>query len=149
MWYSFITILMIVVLAALTLTILSWRRPELGTFDGKLKDCGPHPNCVCSNQDGDPHFIEPLRWTKAESEGIARLEKVIGSFPNVKILTKTENYLRVEFITPVMRYVDDVEFLVDSGRQVIHYRSASRVGRSDLGANRRRMMEFRRRFEGQ
>lgn len=36
----------------------------------------------------------------------------------------------------VFRFVDDVEFLAYPGEGVIHVRSASRIGRSDLGGGR-------------
>ena len=46
-------------------------------------------------------------------------------------------YLHATFVTPIMRYKDDVELRLDDDR--IHIRSASRVGYSDLGANRQRV----------
>ena len=55
-------------------------------------------------------------------------------------------YLHVEFTTALLRFVDDVEFLLDPDKKLIHYRSASRIGRSDLGTNRRRMEMIRRAF---
>jgi uncharacterized protein (DUF1499 family) len=42
-----------------------------------------------------------------------------------------------------MGYVDDVEFYLDEGANVIHVRSASRLGKSDLGVNRQRVEEIR------
>ena len=38
-----------------------------------------------------------------------------------------------------MHYIDDVEFLFSDAEKVIHFRSASRIGRKDLGKNRNRM----------
>jgi uncharacterized protein (DUF1499 family) len=42
-----------------------------------------------------------------------------------------------------MRFVDDVEFLFDDTNKKIHVRSASRVGYSDMGVNRKRVEELR------
>ena len=42
-----------------------------------------------------------------------------------------------------MRYVDDVEFLYDQSKGITHVRSASRIGYSDLGANRNRIESIR------
>jgi len=42
-----------------------------------------------------------------------------------------------------------VEFFLDDATQTIHFRSASRLGYSDLGVNRKRMEEIRRRFTAQ
>jgi uncharacterized protein (DUF1499 family) len=52
----------------------------------------------------------------------------------------------VEFRSLMLGFVDDVEFMVDEPQQLIHFRSASRVGYSDLGVNRQRMEEIRRRY---
>ena len=48
-----------------------------------------------------------------------------------------------------MRFVDDVEFRHDSAGQVIHVRSASRLGRRDFGVNRERIEAIRDRFTTQ
>ena len=42
-----------------------------------------------------------------------------------------------------MGFVDDVEFLKAEDEGLIHVRSASRVGRSDMNANRTRIEEIR------
>ena len=57
----------------------------------------------------------------------------------VTIITQNENYLYAEFTSAIMRFVDDVEFLYDPGQQVVQIRSASRLGKSDLGVNRKRI----------
>ncbi len=75
-----------------------------------------------------------------------KLLAVINSMPGSKIINQTENYLYVEFTSLVFRYVDDVEFLIDPNNSKIDFRSASRVGYSDLGANRRRMKTISERF---
>jgi len=46
-----------------------------------------------------------------------------------------------------MGFIDDVEFWQDPVAGVIQVRSASRLGQSDLGVNRRRIEEIRRRFK--
>ena len=40
-------------------------------------------------------------------------------------------------------FKDDVEFYLPDGEGTIHFRSASRLGTSDLGKNRERMEAFR------
>lgn len=47
----------------------------------------------------------------------------------------------------LFRFADDVEFFLDEGTSTIHMRSASRVGYSDFGVNRRRVEEIRTRFD--
>ena len=46
-----------------------------------------------------------------------------------------------------MRYVDDVEFYINEKNKIIHFRSASRIGYSDLGVNRKRMEEIVKMFK--
>jgi uncharacterized protein (DUF1499 family) len=53
------------------------------------------------------------------------------------------NYLRVEARTRILRFVDDVEFQIRPGSNVVDMRSGSRVGYSDLGKNRRRLEAIR------
>jgi uncharacterized protein (DUF1499 family) len=48
-------------------------------------------------------------------------------------------YMHFTFTSALFGFVDDVEFLFDEGKKTIHFRSASRVGHSDIGANRKRM----------
>ena len=62
------------------------------------------------------------------------------------IITASETYLHAEFRSLIFRFVDDLELLVDPVAGVIDVRSASRLGRSDFGVNRRRVEELRRRF---
>ncbi len=76
-----------------------------------------------------------------------KLRQVIAEFPRTKVITATDDYLHVEFASAIFRFTDDVEFYVDERNSVIHVRSASRVGYSDMGANRRRIEEIRAAFE--
>jgi len=123
------------------------RRPDnLGPVDGKLRPCPNSPNCVSTFATDDAHKIEPLTFTDSPDAALARLKTVLLLQPRVKIVTATDTYLHVEFTTALMRYVDDVEFLVDAQKKQIHFRSASRLGYSDLGANRKRMETIRRAF---
>jgi uncharacterized protein (DUF1499 family) len=71
------------------------------------------------------------------------LKTVIQNLPKTKIITETENYLYAEFTSALMGFVDDVEFLLDEEQKVIHVRSASRLGQSDLGVNRQRIETIR------
>ena len=76
-----------------------------------------------------------------------RVRKVVTGMSRARIVTAEGDYLHVEFRSAVFRFVDDVEFLVDTREKNIHFRSASRMGYSDLGVNRRRMERIRAAFE--
>lgn len=118
----------------------------LGVENGRLSKCPDSPNCVCSQDDRESHHIEPLKYRGDGDAAFARLEEVLKSWPRTKIITQTDNYMHVEFTTPVLRFVDDGEFLLMKDEQAIHLRSASRVGHSDLGKNRERMQKLRAAF---
>jgi len=55
-------------------------------------------------------------------------------------------HIRAEATSCLFRFVDDVDLVVDEAAGVIHMRSASRTGYSDLGANRKRLEAIRRAY---
>lgn len=120
--------------------------PSLGLRGGRLADCPDSPNCVNSQSSDPRHAIRPLRWTGTAPNAIDRMTKVIQRQPRAKIISSSNNYLRAEFASLLFGFVDDLEVFVDSGEQKIHIRSASRIGYSDLGANRRRVERISRAF---
>ena len=62
--------------------------------------------------------------------------------PRAAVTVREAHYLRAEFTSRVLRFVDDVEFwLGEAG--LIHVRSASRLGHSDFGVNRARVEHLR------
>ena len=65
--------------------------------------------------------------------------KIIDSLKRTKIITDTENYIHIEFRTALFKFVDDVEFFFNDSEKLIHFRSAARLGYSDMGVNRKRM----------
>lgn len=151
MKWGLLALLLIVLVPLLMLAFLSVtsRRPAtLGLESGKLRACPDSPNCVCSIDQSAAHGIAPLIWKGEPQAGLERLLQILQQFPRTRCEPITEqNYLHAESTSALFRFVDDVEFLADPQAGVIHVRSASRVGRSDLGVNRHRVEEIRRRFE--
>jgi uncharacterized protein (DUF1499 family) len=128
--------------------LFSGKRPDnLGVREGRLSPCKPTPNCVASQADKADavHYIEPLKWSGPADEGWTALQRVLGGMPRVTIVSVRPGYLYAEFTSRLMGYVDDVEFLLDPAG-AIHVRSASRLGRGDLGANRARIEAIRQRL---
>jgi len=138
------------VLAGLILLMgCSGTRPDLGLNNGGLNPCPESPNCVNSQAADEQHFIEPIHFTGTRQEVHARLLQVLDSEKRTNILTAEKNYIRVEFTSAVFRFVDDVEFYFpedQGGETIIHVRSASRIGHSDLGVNRKRIERIRNKF---
>ncbi len=137
------------VLPALGLAVLSAlsRRPaNVGVVNGHLAACPNSPNCVSTLADDWEHHLEPLAFNGAAHDALETLKTIVGKLPRTKVVTESDNYLHVEFTSALFRFVDDVEFLVDTENRQVHFRSASRVGHGDLGANRRRMEAIERAF---
>lgn len=120
------------------------RPVDLGLKDGYLRPCPSSPNCVNSMANEDEvHRVEPFCGVS-----LAELRELLQNEESVEIVTDHENYLHAEFTSLIMRFVDDVEFFSIAEEQVIHVRSASRLGSSDLGANRRRVEGLRTKLLG-
>ena len=129
--------------------IFAGKRPDnLGVNNGQLASCPNSPNCVSSQtQPSDKvHYVEALTYTSTPEEALTKLKAVIESSPRTKIITETDSYLYAEFKSALMGYVDDVEFYIEKDTQKIHVRSASRLGQSDLGVNRKRVETIREKF---
>lgn len=119
---------------------------NLGVKNGRLAPCPSSPNCVCS-QGADPaHSIAPLRYKTSLAAAMADLKQLLARQKRVTIITASDDYLYAEFRSHWFRFVDDVEFLIETNG-VIQVRSASRVGHSDLGVNRKRIENLRAQFE--
>ncbi|MBD3672787.1 MAG: DUF1499 domain-containing protein [Planctomycetaceae bacterium] len=131
------------------MSLFSHRPDDLGITNGQLKKCPSTPNCVGSweSPDDGEHFIAPLSVPSSLEKPMAKLREVLNSLPRTTIVSDTDDYLHVEFTTALMRFVDDVEFQWLPSEQVIHVRSASRIGRSDLGTNRTRVEKIRKLWE--
>ena len=123
------------------------RPANLGVKDGKLAPCPSSPNCVSSQGSDTAHAIEPLSFTGTVAGAHAALRTIILSMKRSQIITDTDSYIRAEFTSAIFRFVDDTEFWFDDNAKVIHVRSASRIGHSDLGVNRERVEEIRARWK--
>ena len=116
--------------------------PMLGIDNDKLRPCPGTPNCVSSMATDEKHFIEPILIPAGSGDTRDIILKVLEEFSRVKVTETQANYIRAEFTSLIFRFVDDVEFYFpksESGVVRVDIRSASRVGRSDLGVHRKRM----------
>jgi uncharacterized protein (DUF1499 family) len=108
--------------------------------------CPSSPNCVSTLATDSQHRIDPIRYVDPTDEAVRRITAILRSMPRVRITSAGDGVIRAEFTTLIFRFVDDVVFAFDDETKTIHFRSASRVGRGDLGVNRRRMESIRRAF---
>ena len=135
-----ISIAMILVLALMS--IFSHRPDNIGLHDGQLAPCPDSPNAVSTTATDAQHQMSPIPFSGSATDAIQQLQQIVAQLPRTKIINITPNYLYAEFTSTIFRFVDDVEFHADQAAQVIHFRSASRAGHSDFGANRRRMQKI-------
>ena len=112
-----------------------------------ITPCPKTPNCVSSVETGQRHFVEPLRFADSAKDAQYRLLRILNDLKRVRVVTFEENVIKAEFLSSIFGFVDDVEFYFDDRKKIIHVKSASRLGFSDLGTNRRRIEMIRRRFE--
>lgn len=138
------------------LGLFSGRRPtDLGAIDNRLKIPSKNPNSVSSQahlysqSEADVEYAraEPISYKGQAQIAFVKLKEVIQNFfPEAELVEEKENYLRYEFKTNLMKYIDDVEFLLVESENQIHFRSASRLGRKDFGKNRNRMIQIQNKF---
>ncbi|HEU0298388.1 MAG TPA: DUF1499 domain-containing protein [Longimicrobium sp.] len=113
---------------------------------GALRPCPPTPNCVSTEAADARHGIPALPYAGTPRDAHERARAALLAEPRTRIVTERPGYLHAEARSRLWRFVDDVEVVVDSAAGVVRFRSASRVGRSDLGVNRARMQRFGERF---
>ena len=119
--------------------------PSLGLRDGKLAPCPNKPNCVSSDHKDKASGIESMAFKETPEMAWEKLKAAVTTIGG-KIEKDDNNYLWATFRSRIFRFVDDMEFRMDSKNKVIHLRSASRVGYSDLGVNRKRVEKLRSKF---
>lgn len=121
---------------------LSGKRPShLGANNGQLAPCPSAPKCVHSQSTNRKHAIAPFPVIGSPAASIARLADLLNEAADAELIEQKPDYLHAEFTTALMGFVDDVEFL--AADDVIHVRSCSRLGYSDLGTNRKRVEALR------
>jgi len=108
----------------------------LGLINGALAPCPDKPNC--ENSEG---------W-QSQDENVAPLpqeawEKIADAVTGLggEIVTTRDDYIAATFTSSIFGFVDDVEFR--KAADMVHVRSGSRVGHSDMGANRKRVEALR------
>ncbi|MBC77888.1 MAG: hypothetical protein CME64_17915 [Halobacteriovoraceae bacterium] len=110
--------------------------PDLGHQNGQLAACPDKPNCVSSQEQGEA-FVQPFDKNLTVKE----LKKSVLSIKGAKLEKEGEGYLRFSFKSDIFGFVDDLELV--KGGQAWHIRSSSRVGYSDMNANRERVEKLR------
>ncbi len=145
-----LAILLGLILLGLGATFIQARRVprpgNLGVIEGRLAPCPATPNCAASDATDPTQQLAAIPYTTTTAEAKQRLLAIVNSQPRTTIIEETPTYLAVVYRSATFGFPDDVEFLFDEAGQQIKFRSAARMGKGDMGVNRARMEEIRRRF---
>ncbi|NND00796.1 MAG: DUF1499 domain-containing protein [Gammaproteobacteria bacterium] len=121
---------------------------KLGVTNGRLAAMPSSPNAVSSQTGNRRQYVEPLPMAGNAIETRKRIIESLRQMGGNTIKSQTDSYIHAVFTSAIMRFKDDVEFYIDEQASLVHFRSASRVGHSDLGANRRRYKAFKAFYAG-
>lgn len=134
-------LIVLAVLVALAFGAIYWQNaqvPTLGVTEGKLTPLSDKPNNVSTQTDVADKKVQPLPFKDTAANTLFAIKRAVEAYGGADIKAETDTYLYVVFTTSMMKYHDDAEFWLDTDNKVVHFRSASRAGRSDLGLNRQR-----------
>ena len=108
--------------------------------------CPDSPNCVSTKSTDPDRAMSPLPYVETREKSRECLIPVLRSMKRCTIVTAKPAYVHAEFRSALFGFVDDVKFVFDDDERLIHFRSASRTGYYDFGANRNRMKEISLRY---
>ncbi len=108
-----------------------------------LAPCPDTPNCVASHAEDPEHAIEPIRYEGGAEAAWTAVRRAVESLPRTTIVREEDGYLHAECRSMILRFVDDLELQLQPDAGIIAVRSASRLGRSDFGVNRKRVERLR------
>ncbi len=144
-----LTIAIIIVAAVLLLRIAvgvfasTKAAANVGADKTALADCPKSPNCQSSLATRESQRVAPIAFTGPAEQVIDKLAAIIDAEPRSTIEAVQADYLHATFKTRLIGYTDDVEFRFSEDKSVLNIRSASRIGKSDLGANLKRIEHLR------
>lgn len=121
------------------LAALSWHPSLPLGSDDTLPPCPDTPNCVSTEAIRESQRVSTVPFTGDPTHAMARAKAALLAEPRATITVEGASSLHAECRSLVFRFVDDVDIVVDPVAQVYRFRSASRIGRSDLGVNRKRI----------
>lgn len=139
----------VIVLSFVFLMACTASIPKLGLINKQLTPCPNKSNCVISQITDKEHYIRPISFIGKPQDAQDRLLHILKTLDRTKIIAIQQNYIRVEFFSKIFKFVDDVEFHFPSTSTapiIINFRSASRIGYSDFGANQKRIEQIREQF---
>lgn len=119
------------------------KKPDtLGVINGQFYPLKDSPNGV-SSQSSDPEkYVEPITYND-KSISVEIISDLIRKYKHAELISTNENYIHLVFKSDFFNFKDDVELYFDEEKKEIHFKSQSRIGYSDMGANRKRYKKFK------
>lgn len=114
-----------------------------GVHQGNLLPCSSKPNCVSTAPGDTKHFISPIEYTSSREQAIDEVENFLQKQEKFRIKENDAGYFWVECSSSLFGFVDDLEIYFPADTKRVFIRSASRLGYSDLGVNRKRVEQIR------
>ena len=134
----------LIVLSAMPLFSCAGKRPSsLGVKNGLLAPCPSSPNCVSSDAGDGEHHVTHFLLALAPEKAWPVARELVSGPPRTHIVTERADYLHAEGRSFLFGFVDDLELQLRPGEGIVAVRSASRLGYSDFGVNRRRIEDLR------
>jgi uncharacterized protein (DUF1499 family) len=125
------------------------RPGNLGVRSGRLSSCPCSPNCVSTDADDNDHNVPAFELALPAVDGWRAVRAAVVNLPRTTIVTETAEYLHAECVSAFFGFVDDLELHLRPAQNAIAMRSASRLGHSDFGVNRKRLENLRLQLRGQ
>jgi uncharacterized protein (DUF1499 family) len=139
------TIKLLLILSLTVLAACATKSPRLSLDEGKLRLCPKSPNCVSSESDIAKSQIAPITYQGDAQHALENMKETL-LYMGGHLQKEEAHYLWVTFSSKMLRFVDDVEVRLVEDESILHIRSASRTGYSDMGVNRKRVKHIRRHF---
>ena len=111
-------------------------------------ECPASPNCVSSLASNDSSKIEAIKFQGTGKQSLDSLETIIKKMKRASIITRTDTKIHAVFTSFLFRFKDDVFIELDEAEKIINIKSASRVGYSDFGVNKKRVERIKELYSG-
>lgn len=139
--YSIVVLIAALVIISLASIYSKNRTPQVAiglNDDGQFYELSDKPNCISTQTSYIEKKVAPLEFKGSLKDSKGAIYQALEAYGGIEIVEDTDTYVYCIATTSLMRYKDDVEFLFDETEQLIHYRSSSRAGYSDMGLNKER-----------
>ena len=116
-----------------------------GVYQGQLAPCPTSDNCVISDHRDAAHYLPAWKIKQTPKQAKFRLMAILQQHPNIQVISHSEFYIHGQYRSSWFGFIDDLEFLIE--KNAVQIRSASQLGYSDFGANKKHLLNIKNAFE--